>query len=109
MRWTPPPLTSASRSFLSGPTFRRARSAIKLHTLLTLQDNFFTVIIVYTGSVHDVNILDFARWYRIHQRGVFFITRAKQNFRCALRYSRLVDKTNGLRFDQTVVMTGLNA
>jgi len=77
--------------------------------------------------VHDVNILDqlvweagafylmdrgyldFARLHRLHQSGAFFVTRAKQNFRCARRYSRPVDKTTGLRFDQTVVMTGLNA
>ena len=104
-------------------TFRQHKAAIKLHTLLTLQGNFPTVIIVSTGSVHDVNILDqlvwdagsfyimdrgyldFARWYRIHQCGAFFVTRAKQNFRCARRYSRPVAKTTGLRFDQTVVLT----
>ena len=108
-------------------TFRQHKAAIKLHTLLTLQGNFPTVIIVSTGSVHDVNILDplvweagsfyimdrgyldFARWYRLHQSGAFFVTRAKQNFRCARRYSRPVDKTTGLRFDQTVVLTGLDA
>jgi IS4 transposase len=126
MRWTPPPLTSCL-SLFPRATFRRHKAAIKLHTLLTLQGNFPTVIIVSTGSVHDVNILDqlvwqagsfyimdrgyldFARWHRLHQCGAFFVTRAKQNFRCARRYSRLVDKTTGLRFDQTVVMTGLKA
>ena len=108
-------------------TFRRHKAAIKLHTLLTFQGNFPTVIIVTLGSVHDVNILDqlvweagafyimdrayldFARWHRLHQCGAFFVTRAKQNFRCARRYSRPVDKTTGLLFDQTVVLTGLNA
>jgi Transposase DDE domain/Domain of unknown function (DUF4372) len=108
-------------------TFRRHKAAIKLHTLLTFQGNFPTVIIVTPGSVHDVNILDqlvweagafyimdrayldFARWHRLHQCGAFFVTRAKQNFRCARRYSRPVDKTTGLLFDQTVVLTGLNA
>jgi hypothetical protein len=107
--------------------FRQHKAAIKLHTLLTLQGNFPAVIIVSAGSVHDVNILDqlvwdagsfyimdrgyldFARWYRLHQWGAFFVTRAKQNFRCARRYSRPVDKTTGLRFDQTVVLTGLDA
>lgn len=106
-------------------TFRRHKAAIKLHTLLTLQGNFPTVIIITPGSVHDMNILDqlvweagafyimdrgyldFARLHRIHQSGAFFVTRAKKNFRCARRYSRPVDKTTGLRFDQTVVATGL--
>lgn len=108
-------------------TFRRHKAAIKLHTLLTLQGNFPTVVIISAGSVHDVNVLDqlvweagsfyimdrgyldFARWHRLHQCGAFFVTRARQNFRCARRYSRAVDKTTGLRFDQTVVMTGLLA
>jgi hypothetical protein len=106
-------------------TFRRHKAAVKLHTLLTLQGNFPTVIIITPGSVHDVNILDqlaweagafyimdrgyldFARLHRLHQSGAFFVTRAKKNFRCARRYSRPVDKTTGLRFDQTVVATGL--
>jgi hypothetical protein len=104
-------------------TFRRHKAAIKLHTLLTLQGNFPTVIIITPGSVHDVTILDqliweagsfyimdrgyldFVRLHRLHQAGAFFVTRAKKNFRCARRYSRPVDKTTGLRFDQTVVTT----
>jgi hypothetical protein len=108
-------------------TFRRRRAAIKLHTLLTLQGNFPTVIIITPGSVHDVNILDqlawaagafyimdrgyldFARLHRLHQCAAFFVTRAKKNFRCARRYSRPVDKTTGLRFDQTVATVGFYA
>ena len=107
--------------------FRRRKAAIKLHTLLALQGNFPTVIIVTPGSVHDVNILDqlaweagsfyimdrgyldFARLHRLHQSAAFFVTRAKKNFRCARRYSRPVDKTTGLRFDQTVVTAGFYA
>jgi hypothetical protein len=101
--------------------FRRRKAAIKLHTLLTLRGNFPTVVILTTGKVHDVNILDqltyepgsfyiadrgyldFARLYRLHQSGAFFVTRAKKNIRFQRRYSRPVDKTTGLRFDQTVV------
>ena len=108
-------------------TFRRHKAAIKLHTLLTLHGNFPAVIIITPGSIHDVNILDqlvweagafyimdrgyldFARWHRLHQSGAFFVTRARHNFRCARRYSRPVDKTTGLRFDQTVVTTGFYA
>jgi len=108
-------------------TFRRRKAAIKLHTLLTLQGNFPTVIIITPGSVHDVNILDqlaweagsfyimdrgyldFARLHRLHQCAAFFVTRAKKNFRCARRYSRPVDKSPGLRFDQTVVTVGFYA
>ena len=104
--------------------FRRRKAAIKLHTLLTLQGNFPTVIIITPGSVHDVNILDqlvweagafyimdrgyldFARLHRLHLCSAFFVTRAKKNFRCTRRYSRPVDKNTGLRFDQIVVLAG---
>lgn len=106
-------------------TFRRHKAAIKLHTLLTLQGNFPTVLIITPANLHDVNILDqlaweagcfyimdrgyldFARFHRLHQSGAFLVTRARKNFRGARRYSRPVDKTTGLRFDQTVMVKGL--
>ena len=73
--------------------------------------NILDQLVWEAGSFYimDRGYLDFARWHRLHQCGAFFVTRAKQNFRCARRYSRPVDKTTGLRFDQTVVMTGLKA
>jgi IS4 transposase len=85
------------------------------------------VVIFTTGKVHDVNILDelnyeagsfyimdrgyldFARLHRLHQSSAFFVTRTKQNFRFQRRYSRPVDKTTGLRFDQTITLTGFYA
>jgi hypothetical protein len=107
-------------------TFRRHKAGIKLHTLLTLQGNFPTVVIITPASVQDINILDelawepgafyildrgyldFARLHRLHQSLAFFVTRAKKNFCCARRYSRPVDKSTGLRFDQTVMTTGVD-
>jgi IS4 transposase len=56
--------------------------------------------------IADRGYLDFARLYRLHQSGAFFVTRAKKNSRFQRRYSRPVDKTTGLRFDQTVVLSG---
>jgi len=56
--------------------------------------------------IMDRGYLDFARLHRLHQCAAFFVTRAKKNFRCARRYSRPVDKSTGLRFDQTVVTAG---
>lgn len=103
--------------------FRRHTAAIKLHTLLTLRGNFPTVVIVTAGKVHDMNILDqltyqpgafyifdrgymdFARLHRLHQSGAFFVIRAKANFRYLRRYSRPVDKSTGLRLDQTGTLT----
>jgi len=107
--------------------FRRHKAAIKLHTLLNLRGCFPTVVILTTGKVHDVNILDqlayeagsfyiadrgyldFGRLHRIHQCGAFWVTRAKKNSRFQRRYSRRVDKSTGLLFDQTVVLTGFRS
>lgn len=104
--------------------FRRHKAAIKLHTLLALRGNFPTVVILTPGKVHDANILDdltyepgsfyiadrgyldFTRLYRLHLYGAFFVTRAKKNSRFQRRYSRPIDKSTGLRFDQTVVLSG---
>jgi hypothetical protein len=104
--------------------FRKRKAAVKLHTLLALQGNFPTLVIITPGKVHDVNILDelafdpgafyvmdrgyvdFGRLHRIHRASAFFVTRTKANFQFRRRYSALVDKTAGIRFDQTVVLTG---
>ena len=107
--------------------FRKTKAAIKLHTLLTLQGNFPTLVIITSGKVHDVNVLDdmifesgafyvmdrgyvdFGRLHRIHRSAAFFVTRAKANFKFQRRYSAPVDKSTGLRFDQTIVLTGFYA
>lgn len=107
--------------------FRRHTAGLKLHTLLALRGNYPTVVIVTPSRVHDVNILDqlayeagafyvidrgyldFARLHRLHQSAAFFVTRAKKRFCCIRRYSRPVDKTTGLRFDQTVVLKNFYA
>lgn len=108
-------------------TFRKRKGAVKLHTLLDVRGSIPTVIIITSGSVHDVNILDellfeagaiyvmdrgyvdFARLHRIQQSSAFFVTRAKSNFQFRRLYSRPVDKSTGLRCDQTIVLTGVNS
>ena len=107
--------------------FRRAKAAVKLHTLLTLRGNFPAVVIVTSGKVHDVNILDeltfdagsfyimdrayldFGRLYAMHQDRAFFVTRTRENARFRRRYSHAVDKHAGIRFDQTVLLTGVRS
>jgi len=104
--------------------FRKRKAAVKLHTLLALQGNFPTLVIITPGKVHDVNILDdlvidpgafyvmdrgyvdFGRLHRIHRASAFFVTRTKANFQFRRRYSAPVDKPAGILFDQTVVLTG---
>jgi len=107
--------------------FRKRKGAIKLHTLLDLRGNIPSVVIITTGKIHDVNILDqliiepgavyimdrgyldFARLYRIHQAAAFFVTRTKTNFSRKRLYSQPVDKSSGIHCDQVVVLKGYYA
>ena len=107
--------------------FCRTKGAVKLHTLLNLRGNIPEFIHISDGKLHDVNVLDimipeagsiyvmdrgyvdFKRLYALHQATAFFVTRAKSNFQCKRRYSRPVDKTTGLRCDQTIMLTGVNS
>lgn len=104
--------------------FRQHKAAVKLHTLLDLRGNIPTVCIITHGKVYDVNILDqirpetgaiyimdrayidFARLHVIEQASAFFVTRAKNNLKFKRLYSQKVDKSTGLRCDQTIVLTG---
>jgi len=107
--------------------FRKRKGAIKLHTLLDLRGNIPTCVIITTGKVHDVNILDelvpepgsfyimdrgyidFARLYLFAQSSAFFVIRAKTNFKFRRLYSHSIDKSTGLKCDQTIVLTGSNS
>jgi len=104
--------------------FRRAKSAIKLHTLMEIQSSIPVFIAVTGGCVHDVNLLDaitpepgsfivmdrgyldFARLYRIQLALAFFVIRAKENLQYRRRYSRSHDRASGVRSDQTILLTG---
>jgi hypothetical protein len=104
--------------------FRKKKAAVKLHTLLDLRGDLPVFIQITDGKTHDVKILDelvfepfaiylmdkgyldFARLYRINQSSAFFVTRAKTNLACKRMYSRKVDKSIGLRCDQTIKLTG---
>ena len=107
--------------------FRRRKGAVKLHTLLDLRGNIPCFLRVSHGKMHDVNILDelpiepgafyimdkayidFTRLYRLHRQAAFFLTRAKKNLDAKRRESRIIDKTTGLRSDQTIVLAGVKS
>lgn len=107
--------------------FLSTKAAVKLHTLLDLRGNIPSFVHISDGKLHEVNILDqlipeagafyvmdrgfldFARLYRFHLAGSFFVTRAKSNTKLQRRYSRPVDRDTGLICDQTIVLTGLHS
>jgi hypothetical protein len=107
--------------------FRQRKGAIKLHTLMDLRGSIPTLIFVTHGKVHEVNLLDeliiepgaiyifdrgyldFARLYKIHRAGAFFIIRAKSNFRFRRLYSQKADKAKGVHADQIIELHGFYA
>jgi transposase len=107
--------------------FRKHKAAVKIHTLMALKGSIPTFIRITDGKVHDVNILDelllepgaiyimdrgyldFARLYCFTQNLSTFVTRAKSNFDYRRLSYRKVDKTTGLRCDQTIMLNGFYA
>ena len=107
--------------------FRTTKAAVKMHTQIDLCGNISSFIHVSDGKMHEVNVLDlimpepgsftimdrgfldFARLYRLTQAGAFFVIRPKSNTLFKRVYSRTVDKTTGLRCDQTVRLTGVKS
>lgn len=104
--------------------FRRHKSAVKVHTLLDLRGNIPASVYVTSGQIHDVHALDallietgafyifdrgyldFMRLHRFTRASAFFITRAKLNTQFYRRSSHPVDRSTGVRSDQTIVLTG---
>ena len=104
--------------------FRKRKAAVKMHTLLDLHGSIPSFIDITDGKVHDVNILDklpieagafyimdrgyldFARLFALEQNSSFFVTRAKRGFQFNRIASKPVDKSSGLRCDQSVMLKG---
>lgn len=104
--------------------FRRRKGAVKLHTLLDLRGSIPTFVRITHGKTHDVTVLDhlpiepgsfyvmdrgyvdFQRLHRFTTGPAFFVTRAKRGLDYTRRSRRRVDKSTGLRSDQTIVLAG---
>ena len=100
--------------------FRRAKAAVKLHTLLDLRGAIPTFISISQGKQADVRVLDelvlepgafyvmdrgyvdFQRLYGFVLAAAFFVTRCKTNLRFNRLQSRPVDSATGVRSDQMI-------
>src|SRR5882762_7287112 len=107
--------------------FRKHKAAVKMHTLLDLHGNIPTFISITDGKVHDVNVLDeilpeagaiyvmdrgyidFERLYIFTLSSAFFVVRTKSNVLLQRRYSHPVDKSTGVRSDQSVILTSFES
>jgi len=104
--------------------FRRRKSAVKLHTLLDLRGNIPCFVHITGGSttdnlaldelvlepgaiyIMDRAYIDFARLYVFTTNAAYFIVRSKKKLIHRRRCSRPVDRSTGLRSDQTILLTG---
>ena len=104
--------------------FRRHKSAVKLHTLLDLRGNIPTAVYVTGGQVNDMKLLDqllpeagafylldrgyvdYRRLHGLQQACAFFVTRAERNTRYRRCSWRWVDRSTGLRSDQSIRLIG---
>jgi hypothetical protein len=102
----------------------RSKAAVKMHTLLDVRGSIPSFVVITPGRVSDVSVLDdlvlqpgsfyvmdrgyihFARLYRFVLAAAFFVVRARVNMCYRRRYSHPVDRTTGLRCDQTILLTG---
>lgn len=107
--------------------FRKTKSAIKLHALLDLCGNIPAYLWITEAKYHDVHILDelipepgsfyiidrayidFQRLFRLNQSKASFVTRAKKNLKFKRIYSHTIDKTIGLKCDQTIILSNYYA
>lgn len=102
----------------------RSKAAVQMHTLLDVRGSIPSFVRITPGRVSDVRAWDdlvleagscyvmdrgyihFLRLYRFVLAAAFFVVRARVNRQYRRRYSRPVDKSTGLRCDQTIVLTG---
>ncbi|MFC2106871.1 IS4 family transposase [Bacteroidota bacterium] len=104
--------------------YRKKKGAVKAHVLLDFRGSIPTFMMITDGLYHDVNLLDvldiepgafyvmdrgytdFERLFWLNKQACFFVTRAKSNIRFKRITARKVDKSTGLRCDQTIRLTG---
>jgi hypothetical protein len=104
--------------------FRTTKAAVKMHTLLDLRGAIPAFIHISDGKMHEVGVLDFlpveagafyvmdrgyldfARLFKLHQAGAFFVTRTKRNMNARRVYSAATDRSTGVICDQSIALNG---
>ena len=104
--------------------FRRRKAGVKAHTMIDLRVGIPVFMRVSHAKVADVSVLDeicfqagafyvmdrgyvdFARFYRIHRAGAFFITRSKRRMDCRVRRRLPVAPNGPIQRDQLIRLRG---
>jgi len=106
-------------------SFRRTKSAVKMHTLLDHSGYLPAFVAITDGKVHESKVaksLTFAKgsiivedraytdykWFaQLQENGIFFVTRQKTNAVYRVTDRRVVNKALCLSSDQTIELTGI--
>lgn len=104
--------------------FRQHKAAIKLHTMMNIQNSLPEFIWITSGKVHDINAvdkipftpgsyyifdrayIDFGRMYRIQCLRAYFVIRAKGNLDVSIVEDRLPQPEVKVFSDQLVRLNG---
>ncbi len=105
-------------------TFRRAKAAVKIHTLLDVKTSIPVFVHITPASVHDVHgldeldyemggyyimdrgYIDYERLSNIDKHDAFFVIRAKHNLHFTRISSSKVNKLTGVMCDQQIALKG---
>ena len=105
-------------------SFRRTKSAVRIHTLLDHSGYLPAFVSITDGKTHETKVLkslnlpkgsivvedraytDYQWFNNLQQNGIFFVTRQKTNAVYRVTERRQVNKSQGLSSDQTIILTG---
>lgn len=105
--------------------FHHGKGAFKMHTLMDLRGSITIFVLLTSGKVNDAKVMDkipvergsfylmdkgyvaFEKLHKyFHQKGAFFVTRAKDNMVYDVIESMPVDKNSGVLSDETMRLIG---
>jgi len=105
-------------------SFRRTKSAVKIHTLLDHSGYLPAFVAITDGKIHETKVAksihldrgsivaedraytDYKWFANLQEKGIFFVTRQKTNAVYRVIERRAVIKKQGLCSDQTIVLSG---
>jgi hypothetical protein len=105
-------------------SFRRTKSAVKIHTLLDHSGYLPAFVAITDGKTHETKVAtsinlakgsiiaedraytDYKWFSQLHENGIFFVTRQKTNAVYKVTERRPVNRKLGLSSDQTIMLTG---
>lgn len=105
-------------------SFRRTKSAVKIHTLLDHAGYLPAFVVITDGKIHETKVAksinldkgsivvedraytDYKWFAQLQEKDIFFVTRQKSNAVYRVFERKAVNKKQGLSSDQTIILAG---